>query len=231
MRRARGRYWLVLNSDTVVQPRALAELVRFMEAHTKCGIAGPRLVHPDGGLQPTCRNFPNAVTHFLEASGLWQLFRGNRFVGRWYYLCSPHDRTQEVDWLTGACLIVRPAVAAKVGLFDEVLYSGMYGEDLDWCWRIKHCGWRILFDPQAVVAHVENASPLDDRALRMYEGFYAFCGRYYLPWQQVAMRAATVLALFPRWLFGRGPRRSLYRALMALPLSGTGRTLQIPDRE
>lgn len=68
MHRARGRYLLALNSDTLVTPGALTELLHFAETRPKCGVVGPRLVHPDGSLQPSCRNFPRPWTHFLEAS-------------------------------------------------------------------------------------------------------------------------------------------------------------------
>ena len=125
MERATGRYLLPLNSDTVVQPGALAELVRFMDAHPRAGMGGPRLVHADGTLQPSCRNFPNAITHFLEASGLWRLLAGSRLIGRWYYLCGPIPFMQAVR----SALIERGVSPADIQY--EVFGPDLWQADLD----------------------------------------------------------------------------------------------------
>jgi len=223
LRQAGGRYLVPLNSDTILQSGALQELAAFMDAHPRAGLAGPRLVRADGQLQPSARNFPSPLTHFLEASGLWRLLRG-RWVGRWYTLCHPHDEVLSVDWLSGACLIARPEAARQVGFYDDKLFPGLYGEDLEWCWRMRQAGWQVWFDPQAVVTHLENQSPLDDRSLQMYRGFYAFCAKYYSPLRRQGIRAATLAALLPRWLLAGGPGpRARYAALMRLPISGPER--------
>jgi GT2 family glycosyltransferase len=219
LQQATGRYLLSLNSDTLVQPGALEELIDFMEAHPQVGIAGPKLIYPDGQLQPSCRNFPTPLTHFLEASGLWYRFRANPLVGRYYYLCSPHQTVQNVDWLTGACLIVRSTAAQQVGYYDADTFVESYGEDIDWCWRMRQAGWLVMFDPQAIVIHLESQSPMTDRSLTMYRGFYRFCARYYSPAHQWAIRMVTILALLPRWLLARSREaRSLYSELIALPM-------------
>lgn len=219
LHRASGRYWMPLNSDTEVAPEALIELVRFMDEHPNCAIAGPRLLHPDGTLQPSARDFPTPLSHFLEASGLWRLLPRSDWLGRRYALLSSHDQVREVDWLTGACLIVRREAAQQVGLYDEVNFSGMYGEDLDWCWRMKQAGWKIYLDPVAVIVHAESASPMGNRTMRMFEGFYTFCQLHYSRRQQLAIRIATIAALVPRWLLARdGRRRRLYEQLIKLPV-------------
>jgi GT2 family glycosyltransferase len=221
LRRARGRYWMPLNSDAEVTPGALSELIHFMDTHPDCALAGPRLVYPDGRLQPSMRNFPSALTHFLEASGLWRVAPRSEKIGRHYALLSPHKRVQAVDWLTGACLIVRPVAAERVGLYDEVNFPGMYGEDLEWCWRMRQAGWRIYLDPAAVIIHDESASPLDERTVRMFEGFYTFCRLHYSRRQCRAIRAATIAALAPRLLTTpMRAHRQLYLRLMQLPIGG-----------
>ncbi|MCL5995554.1 MAG: glycosyltransferase family 2 protein [Chloroflexi bacterium] len=216
--RAAGRYLMPLNSDTIIQPGALQELTAFMETHPDVGIAGPRLVYPDGRLQPSCRNFPTALSHFLEASGLWRLFRNNRLLGRTYLLCSPHTEVKDVDWLTGACLLVRAAAAQQVGTYAAYWFP-FYAEDLEWCWRMRRAGWRVMFDPRATVVHLESRSPLADRTLQMYRSFYVFCALHYPPHTRRAIRCATWLALLPRRLAARrGEERRLYAQLMALPM-------------
>ncbi|GIV83544.1 MAG: glycosyl transferase [Candidatus Roseilinea sp.] len=219
LERAIGRYLMPLNSDTLVQPGALAELVAFMDQHPDAGIAGPRLVRANGALQPSCRNFPTPLTHFLEAAGLWQALRGNRWIGRRFYLAGPHDTVMSVDWLTGACLIVRAEAARQVGFYNAKMFPGLYGEDLEWCWRMKQAGWQILFDPAATVVHLENQSPLDDRTIHMYRGFYQFCACHYPASQQRRIRLATRLALLPRLWASRNPQvRNIYRQLIALEM-------------
>lgn len=217
--RATGRYLMPLNSDTVIQPGALAELVAFMDQHPEAGMAGPRLVRAGGELQPSCRNFPTPLTHFLEASGLWRALRGNRWIGRRFYLAGPHDEVMSVDWLTGACLIARAEAARQVGFYNAEMFPGLYAEDLEWCWRMKQAGWQILFDPAATVVHLENQSPLDDRAVHMYRGFYQFCACYYPASQQRRIRLATRLALLPRLWLSRSPQaRNTWRQLIALAM-------------
>ncbi len=219
LRQATGAYWVPLNSDTVLRPGALKALKAFMDGHPRVGVAGPRLERPDGRLQPSARDFPTPLTHFLEASGLWQLLRGRRWAGRWMKLCHPHDEPLAADWLSGACLIVRPEAARQVGLYDEQLFPGLYAEDLEWCWRMRQAHWQIMFVPEAVVVHQENQSPLDDRLLRVYGGLYAFCARHYPRRRLRSIRAATVAALLPRWLLARnGAARRQYAQIMRLPM-------------
>ena len=124
-----------------------------------------------------------------------------------------------VDWLTGACLLVRAEVFAQTGGYDELRFGGMYGEDTDWCRRIHAGGWQIWFDPAAVIVHAESASPLDGRTVQMYRGFYRYCALHLTRGRQRAMRAATWLALGPRWLLARDPRkRAVYRQILQLPV-------------
>jgi len=225
LRQAAGAYWVPLNSDTVLRPGALAALKAFMDGHPRVGIAGPRLERADGRLQPSARDFPTPLTHFLEASGLWQLLRGRRWAGRWMKLCHPHDEPLAADWLSGACLVVRPEAAGLVGLYDEQLFPGLYAEDLEWCWRMRQANWQIMFVPEAVVVHQENQSPLDDRLLQIYGGLYAFCAQHYTRRRQAGIRAATVAALLPRWLLARNAAaRRQYARIMRLPMPhGDGR--------
>ena len=122
-----------------------------------------------------------------------------------------------MDWLTGACLLVRSEVFAQTGGFDVARFGGMYGEDIDWCRRIRAGGWEIWFDPAAVIVHAESASPLDRRTVQVYRGFYRYCTLHLSPGQRVGMRAATWLALAPRWLLARSTQqRAMYAEIMRL---------------
>jgi GT2 family glycosyltransferase len=218
LRRATGRYLMPLNSDTTMTPGALRGLVQFMDAHPECGIAGPKLLRPDGTLQPSGRNYPDAINGFLEASGLWQLFRASRLIGRHYYLCHPHDEFLQVDWLSGACLITRDAVIRKVGPYDDTRFAGMYGEDLEWCWRVKRAGWEVCFDPSTVVFHLENQSPMDDRVFALYCGLYQFAATCYSAVAFRLLKAGVLGGLALRWLVADRYNRGRYRRLIALTL-------------
>ena len=135
------------------------------------------------------------------------------------YLCSPHDEPLAPDWLTGACLLVRSEVFAQTGGFDVARFGGMYGEDIDWCRRIRAAGWEIWFDPAAVIVHAESASPLDGRTVQMYRGFYRYCALHCSAPERAGIRAATWLALAPRRLLARNPQqRAVYRQIMQLPV-------------
>ncbi|MBX7214067.1 MAG: glycosyltransferase family 2 protein [Thermoflexales bacterium] len=220
--RATGRYLMALNSDTVVHPEALQELIAFMDAHPRCGIAGPRLQFGDGALQPSLRNFPAPLPSFVEVSGLWTRVRGKPWFASHVLLCHPHDRVVESEWLHGACYIIRPAAMAEVGAYDDQTFD-MFGEDVDWCWRMRAAGWTILFDPAATVTHLEGATPYDARTEAMWDGGMRFVRKHYTRLNFLPTRIATVLALCIRWVLARngGQRRAqgaaIRRMLAAQP--------------
>jgi len=216
LRRATGRYLMPLNSDIVIHPGALQDLVAFMDAHPRCGLAGPKLLHGDGSLQRSCRTFPTGMTCLLETSGLWRLVQNNRCIARRYALADPHDRPREVDWLSGACLIARAEVFGDLGGYDEALLP-MYAEDLDWCWRIRREGWEVRFDPAAVMTHLENATPMDDRAVIMQRATYDFVRARYPTSRWGEIRVGTALGLAFRWILsGRPEQRAALRRRIAM---------------
>ncbi len=153
---SRGRYVCFLNPDTVVQPGALSTLVHFMDAHPDVGIAGPQLRYPDGTLQPSRYRFPSVLTALMESTPLAWVWPNNPWNRRYHCADCPTDKVHDVDWLNGACLVVRREVLAQVGGFDEVFF--MYSEELDLCRRAKAQGWRVMYIPQAVVIHHEGKS-------------------------------------------------------------------------
>lgn len=149
--RSRGRYVLLLNPDTEVLGDALATMVGYMDAHPEVGALGPQLLNPDGSVQPSRRRFPTMATAFLESTILQQWFPDNCVLRRYYVLDQPDDRTQEVDWVVGAALLVRREAIEQVGPLDEGFF--MYSEELDWCRRIKAQGWKVVYLPTAKMIH------------------------------------------------------------------------------
>jgi hypothetical protein len=153
---AEGRYLMLLNPDAEVGADALTILIQTLEADPRAGAAGPRLCYPDGRLQPSRRRFPTLATALMESTIVQQWWPDNRVLRRYYMADLPEDETQQVDWLVGACLLVRRTVYEQVGGLDEGFF--MYSEELDWCRRIKDAGWQILYVPAATVIHHEGKS-------------------------------------------------------------------------
>jgi len=156
------RHAMLLNPDTEVPPDALARLVDYMDARPEIGIAGPRLMLPDGSLDLACRrSFPSPQVSLYRFTGLARLFPRHRQFGRYNMTFADPGQELEVDAVVGACMIVRREAIAQAGLLDEDFF--MYGEDLDWAWRIKAAGWKVYYQPQVVVQHVKRAASRQSR--------------------------------------------------------------------
>ncbi|MEF3274275.1 MAG: glycosyltransferase family 2 protein [Chloroflexus sp.] len=150
-------YILLLNNDTVVTPGALDGMVDYLDQHPAVGAVGPKLLLPDGSLDLACRRrFPTPAIAFYRLFGLARLFpRSRRFAAYNMTYLDPNIET-EVDSVVGACMMVRTAVVREVGLLDEAFF--MYGEDLDWTYRIKQYGWKIMYYPAVIVYHHKRAA-------------------------------------------------------------------------
>ena len=162
---------LLLNNDTVVPVGALDGLVEYLAAHPDVGVVGPKLLLPDGTLDLACRrSFPTPEVACYRLLGLAQLFPHSPRFARYNLTYLDPDQETEVDAVVGACMLVRAAIIAEVGLLDEQFF--MYGEDLDWCYRIKQYGWRIAYAPHVVVHHYKRAASTR-HAIPSLRAFYA----------------------------------------------------------
>lgn len=151
------RHALLLNPDTELPPDALARVVHFLDAHPEIGVVGPKLLRPDGSLDRACRrSFPTVEVSFYQMVGLARLFPNSRRFARYNLTYLDPDQSAEVDSVVGAFMLVRGAAVAKVGLLDESFF--MYGEDLDWAFRIKAAGWKVYYYPEVTVLHVKRAA-------------------------------------------------------------------------
>src|SRR5690606_30697830 len=151
------RYALLLNPDTEVPPDALAQMVRFMDSRPDVGVAGPKLILADGSLDKACqRSFPTPVVAFYHFSKLAKLFPNSPRFARYNMTFGDPDTEIEVDSVVGAYMQVRREAIESCGLLDETFF--MYGEDLDWAFRIKKAGWKVVYHPQVVVRHVKRAA-------------------------------------------------------------------------
>ncbi len=168
---AGGRHVLILNPDIEVIPGSIDALLAHMSAHPRTGIAGGKLLNSDGTLQYSCRTFYTVSTLLFRRTPLGRLFPKSRVVREHLMLDWDHASTREVDWMLGACLMVRAEAIREVGLMDERFF--MYFEDVDWCYRMKQHGWSVMYVPDAVMKHVhrrESATGggLSNRRLRAH---------------------------------------------------------------
>ena len=157
IRQARGRYLLILNPDTNVPPGAILDTIAEMEAHPDIGALGPKLIRADGTLDRACRrSFPSPEVAFYRLSGLARLFPHHPRFARYNLLNVDEDTALDVDSVCGAYMLLRREVVERVGMFDEAFR--MYGEDLDWAYRIKAAGWRVRYHPAVTVLHLKGQS-------------------------------------------------------------------------
>jgi N-acetylglucosaminyl-diphospho-decaprenol L-rhamnosyltransferase len=154
--RSQGRYLLLLNPDTETVGDALVTMLRYVEANPEVGALGPKLVNPDGSVQSSRRRFPAFATALVESTVVQEWWQDNRVLRRYYMADTPDDAIQGVDWVVGACLLVRRQAYEQVGGLDEGFF--MYSEELDWCRRIRAAGWKIVYLPTAAVIHHEGKS-------------------------------------------------------------------------
>lgn len=155
--RVDARYYLLLNSDAEAGGAAVDLMVDTLEKHPDVGIVGARLVYPDGREQMTARMFPrpmNAV--FGRKSWLNRLWPNNRFARRYMPPVRSEHAPYRVDWVSGACMMLRRRTVRDVGGFDDGYF--MYWEDADLCYRALQKGWKTLHVPGARVVHHEGGS-------------------------------------------------------------------------
>jgi GT2 family glycosyltransferase len=147
------------NPDAVPGADAVAQLRGFMEAHPRCGIAGPRMVFPDGRWQPSRRRFPTVLGTVVRRTPLRLAIRQRRH----YHLDeAPPDEPVPADWMLGGFLMLRRSMLDELGGFDEGFR--LYGEDIDLAYRAMRAGWERWYVPAAVVRH-EHKAETDSRWL------------------------------------------------------------------
>jgi GT2 family glycosyltransferase len=169
IRLSNGRYVLLLNSDTEVQPGALRAMVEFLDSRPEAGAAGSRLLNPDGTLQPSCHPMPTLFREF------WRLFHLDRLLRLASYGMGSWDlrSPREVDTVQGACLMLRREVLDVVGLLGEEYF--MYSEETDLCFRLRQAGWSIYWVPEARVIHY-GAQSTQQASAKMF--FHLYHSKY-----------------------------------------------------
>lgn len=156
MRKAKGTFFLLLNSDAFIKPGILEKTLNYMNDNPDVGVLGVKMVGEEGNLQPSARKFPTPFYKFTVLSGISSRFPNSRLLGGPDYSWWDHNSIKNVDWVVGAYLMVRSDAAEQVGYFDERYF--LYYEETDFCLQIKKKGYNVIFYPFAEVIHLGGES-------------------------------------------------------------------------
>lgn len=159
---AKGRYILLLNSDTIIINNAINKIVDFADYQRDAAVFGCRVLNPDMTLQQTCFMFPSVFNMLLSGSYLYKIFPGSRLWGRERMSWWNRNDTRQVDVVTGCFMLTRRRAIEDVGFMDERFF--MYGEETDWCYRFREKGWKVLFTPSAQIIHLGGQSTKEVKA-------------------------------------------------------------------
>lgn len=154
---ARGKYTLILNPDTLIEPNTLQVMYDYMESNPDIGTSGCKVLNLDGSFQSACRRgFPTPWASFCKLFGLQRLFPNSRLFAKYNLSYLNEDDTNDIDALIGAFMFTRTDVLKRINGFDESFF--MYGEDLDLCYRIKEAGYRVSYYPKTTIIHFKGES-------------------------------------------------------------------------
>lgn len=188
---ASGRHVALLNPDTRLKDDALRRMVRWMDEHPDAGVAGPKLLNPDGTVQPSVRRFPGLADQALILLKLHRLAAGASPLKRYLHAGFDYEREADVDQVMGAAFFVRSEVFRTVGLLDEGFF--IWFEEVDLCKRAKEAGWRVVYTPAAEIVHHGGASFAKEMTMAKQRYFNESLERYFR--KHRGAFAALVLAI------------------------------------
>lgn len=157
LKTASGKYFLLINPDTLVAEDTFEKMIKFFEENADAGLAGCKILNPDGSLQLACRrSFPGPWTSFTKVTGLSNLFPSSKLFARYNLTYLDENQTYEVDAISGSFMMMKREVYEKIGGFDEEFF--MYGEDLDLCYRIQKAGFKVFYVHTTQIIHYKGES-------------------------------------------------------------------------
>jgi len=211
MARTRAPFVLLLNPDARLLPDAVDPLVATLRCRPECAVVGPAVVNEDGTPQGSARGDPDMLTGIFGRSTLLTRLAPRLAPARRNVVTAidlaPGESSTEVDWVSGACMLMRREAVDRVGGFDERYF--LYWEDADICRRLRGAGYRIRYQPGARVVHLvgqssRSAGSLATRAF--HQSAYLYYATHVRPsrWHPARWLAYTLLELRCRWLMARG---------------------------
>ena len=194
---AKGEFILLLNSDTFVKNQAIGTTLNYIKENTDVGAIGCKVVLSNGTLDKACkRSFPEPKNSFYRLFGLAKLFPNNKKFNEYNLEHLDENGIYEVDSLMGAFMLVRKIAIDEVGLLDEDFF--MYGEDIDWCYRIKKAGWKIIYHGKSEIIHYKGASSKKKKSKLIYEFYramYLFYNKHYGKKYSIATTILTYIGI------------------------------------
>src|SRR5918999_2209188 len=228
MRAAGGRYLLLLNADAWVLRDGVERLQSVADEHPEAAVIGPRLLNPDGSLQPSVRGFPTLWRLATEYFFLRKLAPRSRLFNAFFGAGFDHRTTRDAEWLGAACLLVRREAVDEVGFFDEDYF--LFSEEVDWCHRFWEAGWKVLFYPGAEVVHVFTASYNPALFNELVRGHLRFLAKHRGKRAAERARRLLLVAVRLRGLVFRGERGAMYRRAARFLASGPAEKLLAEGR-
>jgi GT2 family glycosyltransferase len=201
--KARGKYVLIINPDTLVSEDTLTTMFSHMEANEKCGACGCKILNPDGSFAPESRrSVPSIWSAACKVFGLNSLFPKSKVFGKYYLSWLDEDDASQVPVLSGSFMFWRSSVLKELGGFDEQFF--MYGEDIDLCYRIQKTGYHIDYVPDTSIIHYKGESTKkgDLRYIRLFnKALYQFFDKQYSLRYSFLFKVLIYLAILLRTAF------------------------------
>jgi len=151
IKHSRGKYIFILNTDIAFLDNSIDKIYRFMESHPEAALVGPKLKNPDGSVQASCMRFPDKLVPIYRRTFLGQLPFAEKKIADYLITDFDHGQTITVDWILGACIMVRRTVLDKIGLMDEDLF--LYFGDIAWCKKSWQAGYKVYYFVDANIIH------------------------------------------------------------------------------
>jgi GT2 family glycosyltransferase len=218
IRRARGRYVLLLNPDTVVEEDTFRKCVDFMDNHPDAGALGVKMIDGKGAFLPESkRSLPTPGVSFCKMFGLASLFPRSRRFGKYHLGYLDRDEIHQVEVLAGAFMFIRKETLDKTGLMDESFF--MYGEDIDLSYRITRAGYRNYYFPETTIIHYKGESTRKGSLnyVRMfYQAMIIFARKHFTSRRARTFSMLIKLAIYFRAALSIGRRffGKIYRPLL-----------------
>jgi len=223
IRRASGRYVLILNADAWMLDDAIEKLAAFVDAHPEAAVVAPRLLNLDGTLQRSVRGFPTLWRLATEYLFLRKLAPRSSALNAFYAGGFEHDTVREAELVMGAVMLVRREAIDAVGPLDEDFF--LFSEETDWHYRFERAGWKVFFTPDAEAVHVGGASHGGRFFVEQITGHLRFLAKHRGLREAERARRLLLVALRLRGAAFRGERGRIYREAAARLASGPVREL------
>ncbi|MCJ7771911.1 MAG: glycosyltransferase [Desulfobacterales bacterium] len=197
-----AKYVLLINPDIVLKDGFFKSFLSYMEKSPDIGILGPKIFDSDGEIEGSARAFPSILTAFFGRNSFLTRYFPNNPITRANILTTlcTNNEPVIVDWISGACMLVRKKAIEQVGMMDERFF--IYWEDADWCRRMWGKGWKVIYYPEASAQHFGGASSNKNIIRSVYEFHRSayFLFNKYTKWPKRILKPACIFFLCIRFI-------------------------------